>query len=285
MKTTAAPLPGPRALALRLLALPRLAWLARERRGSGARLKLADAGYRDAPRIERILFIAGLHRSGTTLIERSLVARYDLACLRARVPESEGQHMQDVYAPALAMGGPGRFALSGAIEAERARLTDYPALRAALLADWARFVVGGSEVLVEKSPPNLLRIGWLRQVFPGARFVIVARDPRAVAGATRKWSGTSLERLMAHWDAAYGAALAEAGEDCLITRYEDFCASPEAELIRIADFAELASREGEGDGVEGRFARLTNSNARYVAMHGEARYGPGAWDELGYEVE
>lgn len=276
-------IPGPRAVALRLLALPRLWWLAFGRRGSGARLRLRDADYAEDPTITRLVFIAGLHRSGTTLIERSLVARHDVACLRARVPESEGQHMQDVYAPALAMGGPGRFALSGAIGAERARLTDHAALRRALLADWSRFVVGTAPVLIEKSPPNLLRIGWLRQVFPGARFVVVARDPRAVAGATRKWSGTSPAQLMAHWDAAYGAALAEMDEDCILVRYEDFCAAPEAELDRIADFAGLPPRADAG-GMERRFERLRNSNDRYIALFGRGPWGPGAWTRLGYDL-
>ena len=275
--------PSPRALALRAVALPRRLWLAHRRRGSGHRLRFGDLRYAEAPRIERLLFIAGLHRSGTTLIERSLVARYDLSCLRAKVPESEGQHMQDVYLPALALGGPGRFAFSKGFAAERARLTDHPALRAALLAQWSRFVVGTSEVLVEKSPPNLLRIGWLRQVFPGARFVIVARDPRAVAGATRKWSGTSLSRLMAHWDAAYGAALGETGEDCMTLRYEDFCADPEAGLARIAAFARLRPRTDGGE-VEDRFARLKNSNPSYIGAEPPARYGPGAWDAFGYDV-
>ena len=231
-----------------------------------------------------MVFIAGLHRSGTTLIERSLVTYYDVACLRARVPESEGQHMQDVYAPALAMGGPGRFALSGAIEAERARLTDHAALRRALTADWSRFVTGNPAVLIEKSPPNLLRIGWLRAVFPGARFIIVARDPRAVAGATRKWSGTSLAQLMAHWDAAYGAALGEVDADCLTVRYEDFCENPEAELLRIAAFADLAPRKG-AEAVERRFERLVNSNPRYIALHQGRRYGAGAWTRMGYEID
>ena len=46
----------------------------------------------------RLLFIAGLHRSGATLLEHWLCAAYDVSHLRAPAPESEGQHFP---APAI----------------------------------------------------------------------------------------------------------------------------------------------------------------------------------------
>mgnify|MGYP003593273794 FL=1 len=39
---------------------------------------------------------------------------------------------------------------------------------------------GGSIRLLEKTPKNVLRIPFMRQVFPDARFVVLWRDPRAV---------------------------------------------------------------------------------------------------------
>ena len=249
----------------------------------GPARRLPGVTYTEAPSIERMVFICGLHRSGTTLLERMLVERFEVACLRASVPESEGQHMQGVFSPARAFGGPGRFAFDPGLQAEMERIGTSEDVRAAILADWARFVVGEAPVLIEKSPPNLVRIDWLRRVFPGARFVVVARDPRAVAGATRKWSRLSLADLVRHWDAAYGRALTQMGEDCMTLTYEDLCADPGGELARIADFAGLAHRPAPG-GVEPRFGTLRNSNADYIARHGGRTYGPGAWEAFGYDI-
>ncbi|MGG7567374.1 sulfotransferase family protein [Rhodovulum sp. DZ06] len=240
--------------------------------------------YNDAPDFARAVFIGGLHRSGTTLLERMLAARYDVSVLRANVPESEGQHMQSVYAPGAAYGGPGRFALSEKAQEDLRALPGAEACRAKMLADWKRFWVGTSPILLEKSPPNLTKIWWLRQVFPGARFVIMSRDPRAVAGATHKWTHSTLAEMMAHWDAAYTRALADfRDEDCILVRYEDLVEDPEGEIARLGAFIGAPERPAEAE-VEDRHSELRNSNAKYFEMHEGARYGAGAWDKLGYEV-
>lgn len=243
-----------------------------------------DMIYNENPTIEKLVFIAGLHRSGTTLLERTLVARYDLSCLRASVPESEGQHMQSVFPIARLHGGPGRFAFSADMRAALSDITSLEDCRARILADWSDFVVGGSPVLLEKSPPNLTKIAWLRKVFPGCRFIIMTRDPRAVAAATQKWTGTSLPELMMHWNVAYSLAIEEfREEDCCIIRYEDLCSDLEMELTRIAKLLELTPRS-EVQKLEARHNELFNSNSKYLKMHGGTRYGRGVWENFGYKV-
>lgn len=239
--------------------------------------------YADGVELERIVFICGLHRSGTTLLERMLATEYEVSYLRANVPESEGQHMQGVYSPASTYGGPGRFAFSREFHQATEALTDYPRHRRAILADWRRFLVGTSPVLLEKSPPNLTKISWLRKVFPGSRFVIVSRDPRAVAGATKKWSQTSLQELVAHWNAAYSRALDDYEEsDCIILRYEDFVDDPDGQLTRIAEAIDLKRRAGT-EALEKRHQQLVNSNAKYIDQQDPMYFGRGAWSEFGYE--
>ena len=163
---------------------------------------------------DRYCFIAGLHRSGTTLTEHLLQATCDVSVLRADVPENEGQHLQDVVPAAIRLGGPGRFAFSTEMHTPVATGAAAEDQRARLLACWTPWVTGDAPLLVEKSPPNLVRIPWLRSVFPGARFLIVTRDPRASAAATEKWSTSSLRELIYHWHVAHAAALEAACATC-----------------------------------------------------------------------
>ncbi|MEM7690218.1 MAG: sulfotransferase [Pseudomonadota bacterium] len=247
--------------------------------------RLPEVAYNDNPIIERLVFICGLHRSGTTLLERMLTSQYEVSYLRATVPESEGQHMQSVYAAGLEFGGAGLFAFSQDMQRQLSDLLSDPKeCRERILKEWSRFVVGDSATLIEKSPPNLTKIDWLRSVFPGSRFVIMTRDPRAAAGATRKWSHTPLSDLMRHWDRAHAIALQEMrDEDCATIRYEDLCDDPQGEIERIATFLDLTERD-RSQQLEERHASLTNSNAKYLKMHGTTRYGAGAWQNFGYAV-
>lgn len=246
--------------------------------------RLKDFSYNDTPELDRVVFVCGLHRSGTTLLERLLGARFELSYLRADVPESEGQHMQSVYRAARHYGGPGRFAFSRAMRDELPDLEKAENHRATIMADWSRFVVGDNGVLLEKSPPNLTKIHWLRQVFPKSRFVIMTRDPRAVSGATQKWSGTSLPELMMHWNVAYAQAMADfRQEDCTIIRYEDLIDAPEAEIERVGKFLQLAPRAAS-DALEMKYSKMCNSNAEYIEMHQGTRYAEGVWNRFGYNL-
>ena len=235
------------------------------------------------PVISDFVFICGLHRSGTTLLENLMVSRFEISCLRGDVPENEGQHLQSLYSPASRFGVPGRFALNEEMQAELHRLDDYVSCRKLIWQDWCRHVVGTSPVLVEKSPPNLTKIWWLRRVFPNCRFVIVSRDPRAVSAATQKWTNATLAEMMKNWDVAYSACLKDFDEsDCIIIRYEDLAADPDREMQRIATFLGLTGRAKSLE-IAGRFNGISNTNDKYLAAHGNADYGNGAWRRFGYD--
>ena len=246
--------------------------------------RLEDFIYNDAPKVDRIIFICGLHRSGTTLLERLLAARFRLSYLRASVPESEGQHMQSVYRPASDYGGPGHFAFSRAMRNDLESLGKAEICRERIITDWSHFVVGESATQLEKSPPNLTKIDWLRRVFPESLFVIMTRDPRAVSAATQKWSQTSLPELMMHWNVAYSLAVEDfRKEDCTVIRYEDLIQTPEAEIGRLAEFLRLVPRVVT-ETLEGRHNHLQDFNTRYFKMHEDFRYGKGIWNHFGYEA-
>jgi hypothetical protein len=235
---------------------------------------------------ERLVFICGLHRSGTSLLEHHLSARYRVARLRARVPENEGQFLQDVFPLEQPYGGPGHFAFypqmafGPVADPAVARVR-----RDRLLASWAPWIDGEGGVLLEKSPPNVTRIGYLRSLFPGARFVVWTRDPRAVSCSTRKWTGLPLPTLMMHWNAAYMHAIAALEDDCLLVGYETFCADPEGSLQRIAAFCELEPRTPPL-ALAPRFARIENGNPKYLSRFPPYRNRAKikAWELLGYTL-
>src|SRR5918992_4047803 len=104
----------------------------------------------------RFVFIGGLHRSGTFPLFRCLREHPLLSGFNdTGASEEEGQHLQSVYAPAIAYGGPGRFGFHpGAHLTEASDLvTADNKLR--LFEEWKAYWDLSKPVLLEKSPPNL----------------------------------------------------------------------------------------------------------------------------------
>ena len=93
-----------------------------------------------------------------------------------------------MFLPAKAYGGPGRFGFH-----PEAALTESSVLvtaenRARLWAQWSKHWDTDADVLLEKSPPNLIRCRFLQAMFSGACFVVIQRHPVAVSLATQRWT-------------------------------------------------------------------------------------------------
>jgi hypothetical protein len=193
-------------------------------------------------RRHRMVFVGGLHRSGTSPVARWIAMHPAVSAFEdTGVYEDEGQHLQDVYPTAGAHGGPGRFAFDADAHLTEASALASEASRERLWASWSPHWDLSKPVLLEKSPPNLVRTRFLEALFGGARFVIVIRHPIAVATATRKWMRSSRRRLLEHWLTAHELMLADAARvpELAIVRYEDVVGDPTAELGHVFRFLGL----------------------------------------------
>lgn len=154
--------------------------------------------------MKKFVFISGLHRSGTSILHRTLRAAPSISGFEnTGEREDEGQLIQTVYNRANVYGGPGHFAFD-----ERARLDENSPLitsenKEKLLREWGKYWDNEKPIWVEKSPPNLIRTRFLQELFPDAYFVTITRHPLAVSMATQKWKEESLEYLISHWLTAH----------------------------------------------------------------------------------
>jgi tetratricopeptide (TPR) repeat protein len=209
------------------------------------------------------IFIVGLPRSGTTLVERILTG---LAGVRSN---GETDNVSRALTAAASTAGvPGAATTAGHTDMiERAAAAD----PAAVAAHYTRLARPGAtgERIVEKLPTNYLYVGAIRRAFPGAKILMVRRSPldscfamyRALFGDAYPFSYdfddlaryyAAYDRLMNHWLSLFGAALHE-------VLYEDLVREPQRIGEALATYCGLAWRP-EATAIEGnRSVSLTAS--------------------------
>lgn len=172
---------------------------------------------------EGLVFVVGLPRSGTTLVERIIAAHPDAIGI------GEGD---DIATLATKAQNGDATALVGAyVEAVHAK---------------AR----GGRVVVDRTPYNYLHLAAIARLLPGARIIHVRRDPHDVAlscftqnfALPRAWScdlghlGDYIQgytRLVAHWRATLPPTM------MIEIDYETLVADPETEMRKIIGYVGL----------------------------------------------
>ena len=198
------------------------------------------------------VFLVGCPRSGTTLLQRLLDAHPEVAVApetffcrnfwkRRREfgdlnqDENHDRLLDKICSlPEFAEMGLSRDAYAGAAKGIRS----LEGLFQLLFAQFAD--LRGARVVGEKTPNHLLYMRSLERLFPGARFVLIIRDPRAVTASWRSvpWSNGSLASDAEVWRKYQSAArrLPPRKAELHTLRYEELVRAPEAVLQGVCNF-------------------------------------------------
>ena len=208
------------------------------------RLYLRKMPLSETPSLEnnQHLFIAGLHRSGTSILHRLLREHPATSGFyNTGAAEDEGQHLQSVFPQAHRHGGPGLFAFDLDSHLTEASEIISSHNRDKILREWGAYYDLQKRVLLEKSPPNLVRARFFQALLPNASFVFIVRHPVAVSLATEKWTTSSILEMLFHWHVAYSLMLEDLKHinNYVIIRYEDFVESPQICLDQVCDLVDI----------------------------------------------
>jgi len=187
----------------------------------------------------KYVFLGGLHRSGTSLLAKTLAEHPQISGFKdTGAIEDEGQWLQSVYPPAQVYGGAGRFGfVRDSFMDENSNLVSTENTQR-LFNEWKPYWDINQPVLLEKSPPNLVRSRFLQAMFPNSFFIMMLRHPIVVSCATHKWSNTSMYSLMEHWLRCHERFEQDRRhlQNVIIVKYEDFVASPQKTLNCVFKF-------------------------------------------------
>jgi len=190
------------------------------------------------------LFIVGMHRSGTTLLEQLLDGHSDVRALgelydfTAQMRHATDHHCRGVIDLALV---------------RRSRGANYAAVGRRYL-DGLAWRLGSERFFTDKLPSNFLNIGFICRALPEARILHLRRDAMEICFSNLRelfadanpysYDQRELaafhgryERLMAHWHAMYPGRI-------LDVSYADLVARPEATLRTVTQFCGLPFEAG-----------------------------------------
>jgi hypothetical protein len=147
--------------------------------------------------------------------------------------------LQSVYPSDHEYGRPGRFGFAPEMHlTESAPLASEQTARR-LFEEWSPYWDLSRPLLLEKSPPNLIKTRLLEALYPGAAFVVIVRHPIPVSIPTAKWRGTRrYDRLLEHWLRCHALFQADRRhlERVHVLAYEQLVRDPGGVLRGIFDF-------------------------------------------------
>ena len=222
------------------------------------------------------IFIVGLHRSGTTLLE-SMLGTHPGVHTYGESPRLTAalRHAADYHCPTL-IDEP---------LARRLPQLDHDRVREQFMAE-GHHAIGSATHVTEKRPDNFQLVGAIRRAFPDARVLHLRRDPMDVCFANLRehfpeavahtnslddlahYHGL-YQDLMAHWHAAFPGFV-------LDVDYEDLVTDPRETSHRVFDFCGLEWDDSVIDPARWR-ARSITTLSSVQARSAVNRHSVGRW--------
>ena len=209
----------------------------------------------------QIVFIGGLHRSGTTILHNIIGAQPQVSAFKIPgVTKNEGQYLQTVVKKEKDCGGVGKLALNQDAHLTEKSVVNRKGERRQLLEDWTPHWNPEKKIWLEKTPFNILKMRYLQELFPEAKFINLIRHPIAVSYASKKWTKTTMPNLLKNWIAAheiYKNDLPYITTNIEI-RYENFAENP------LLILSQIEKELGIDINYDGRFK---NKNKKLECLH------------------
>lgn len=209
-----------------------------------------------------LVFLLGAFRSGTTLLRKMLDSHAQV------FSPAETWFLLPLVNLWEGAGTCGRFNPQQAAAALRGLVSQeqfVACCRAFAEAFYRQTLPAGKTVYVDKTPMYLNIAQALPAIFPRARFIVLARDPRGILWSRHTWRHADaspiegrvkevagdVRRLAAFWSAHHDRSV--------LVRYEDLCVDPEPALRqvcahmdvpfepRMVAYGQVTHHEGYGD--------------------------------------
>jgi len=187
------------------------------------------------------IFVAGLPRTGTTLVERILSA-HSRVCSVGELPDFSRELSRMMEALPRAAGRTREGMVACSPDLDLAELGRRYMETAAPLA-------GDSPLFIDKFPQNALYLGLIHRALPDARLVLVWRHPMDTCYSMYKQLFTNIYEFsydldeLGRYYAAYRALMKHwvdvLGDRVHVVHYEDLVADQEGESRRLVDFCGL----------------------------------------------
>ena len=251
----------------------------------GLEAAFAREGFAAVERADEIqpspIFVLGMPRSGTTLVERLLAAHADV------VAGGELNYMRGPLRRAVEQ-------MTGLPFPHRSPALARPQLRslAAAFERRLRLIGPGARYVTDKTPGNYHLLGLLRVLFPGGKIIHVARSPMDTCFsilqhpfddrsphtcdmALLAYVYGRYRRLMRRWEELFGA-------EFVTVEYERLVQSPAVEARRLYEFCGLEWRDSYLDSQRAGTAVRTFSSAQVRRPIYQTSIG--AWREFAAEL-
>src|SRR5215510_10276362 len=208
---------------------------------------------------DRLIFLIGAPRSGTTLLARMLSAHsmiYGRAEPHLITPIAHLGYFGNVHKAPYDQNNVAQAIQELVADLPRGEADYLEALRAYTDTIYAKLLelAPGKRFFLDKTPAYALVLPFLTKLYPKAHYVVLTRHPLAIMSSYANsffdgdWHGANeFNPIVNRYVPAIARLLRDPTENVLHVRYEQLVREPESELGRVFNFLDLKDEPGAVD--------------------------------------